>query len=378
MKDGECMSEELICRFDKIIESRKGAIKYAEEHYDELRAKEQNADKQVITSLGYDLGIACPSPLIHKVIRGNKKGRILKAVPEDKEKSYELVSYINGKPVSFRHYSKFGTYSAYYFFEYDGLEWAVDLYDDKGKATTLDVFCWKYEGDRLDFFYKISGISLIAEQYCYAPSGEASCNWYHYIQPLYKSLPQYATGNENCQLYEYYYEITDDNTIKCYEEKKNGEFIYTGDILSSKRKSSASPVPEKDTEEKFFLWLDSAVKEPPEGAKAAYFCLYDCSDIGFDIELFYTVRFDPDDDEWACEYFFENGEPVSEGRFSVVTNGAMEYEKQLAYCKKLIKGYLKNGERRELFSALEGVGTGFSDGDVFLLKIPRAKRAPKQ
>ena len=69
--------DNLFERFDKLIGCRDEVIRYADSMCGQLHEAEDHAAKKVITTLGYDLGIACPSPLRYIVIGGNKKGKVI-------------------------------------------------------------------------------------------------------------------------------------------------------------------------------------------------------------------------------------------------------------------------------------------------------------
>ena len=118
--------DNLFERFDDIIRCKDEVIRYADGLCGQLHEAEDHAARKVITTLGYDLGIACPSPLRHIVVGGNKKGKVIGNIPE--KDNYQIISYDkDGAPIAFRSGNKFGIKDAYFFFSYNGYTWAAEM-----------------------------------------------------------------------------------------------------------------------------------------------------------------------------------------------------------------------------------------------------------
>lgn len=353
-------------RFDKILESYGPAVKYAEEHFEELRDREQNAAKKVMTSLGYDLGIACPSLIIHKVVRGNKKGRIIKEIPKGEDCHYNMISYDEeGNPVAVRPYNKWGAQDAKYFFQYEGYIWAVRLYDHSGEGIHSDLYRMLFEDGKIRSFYKMGKSHLWGEEYEY-PKDESEpvrCILYYYVPTRVETSKDIPAGQEHSPMTEWLYEISPDGrTIAEYVKKGEG-YDYCREYVSGKRKKSAVPKPASDTFRRFCEWLDGELeKELPDESCGVYFSLTEGNEDGFDITLYFTEHFDKEDEEWACDVTEEFG------TFTAATNGECRWQDILAWSCKYLKKYLQKGTRKEKLKSFAGIGTGFDEGDVEIIK----------
>lgn len=353
-------------RFDKILESYDSTVKYAEEHFEELRDSEQNAAKKVMTTLGYDLGIACPSLIIHKIVRGNKKGRIIKEIPKGKECNYNIISYDKeAKPVAIRPYNKWGAQDATYFFQYEGYIWAVCLYDNSGKGTCSDLYRMLYENGRIQSFYIMGKSHLWGEEYEY-PQDEAEpirCKRYYYVPNRVETSKDIPAGHEHSPMTEWLYEISrDGKTIAEYVKQGEGYDFYR-EYVTGKLKKSATPKPAPDTFERFCEWLDGELKkELPDTSCGVYFSLTEGNEDGFDITMCFTEHFDKEDEEWACDVTAEFG------TFTAATNGECHWENILAWSCKYLKKYLQKGTQAEKLKSFAGIGAGFDEGDVEIIK----------
>lgn len=360
-------TKNLFERFDKILESYGPAVKYAEEHFEELRDREQNAAKKVMTSLAYDLGIACPSRIIHKVIRGNKRGRIIKEVPKGEDRHYTIFSYDEGgNPVAVRPYNKWGAQDAKYFFQYDGYIWAVRLYDHSGEGIHSDLYRMLYEDGKIRSFYIIGGTHhLWGEEYEY-PLDESEpirCTRYAYVPTRVETSKDVPAGQEHSPMDERLYEISRDGR-KIAEYVKEGDgYEFCREYVSGNRKKSATPKPAPDTSRKFCEWLDGELEnELPDKSCGVYFSLTEGNEDGFDITMCFTESFDKEDEEWACNVTEEFG------TFTVSTNGECRWEDILVWSCKYLKKYLQKGKQRDILKSFAGTGAGFDEGDVEIIK----------
>lgn len=353
-------------RFDKILESYGPAVKYAEEHFEELRAGEQNAAKKVITSLGYDLGIACPSLIVHKVIRGHKKGRIIKEIPTGEDCNYNIISYDeDGNPVAVRAYNKWGTHEAEYFFLYEGYVWAVRLYDHSGEGSHATLYRMLFEDGKICSYYMMEPFYLWGEEYEYPEDEDAPirCKRYYYVPGRVETSKDVPAGQEHSPMTEYLYEINRDGK-KIVEYVKEGDgYAFCREYVSGKRKKSATQKPAQNTFARLCEWMDKELeRELPERSCGVYFSLTEGNEDGFDITMCFTKNFDKEDEEWACDVTEEFG------TFTVFTNGECRWEDILAWSCKYLKEYLQKGTRKEMLKSFAGIGVGFDEGDVEIIK----------
>lgn len=351
-------------RFDRILESYGPAVEYAEKHFKELRKREENATKKVMTSLCYSLGIACPSLIIHKVVRGNKRGRIIKEIPKGEDCNYSIISYDEkGNPVAIRPYNKWGTQDAEYFYEFDGYMWAVELLDHSGKGCST-LYRMLFENGRIRSYYEMEPFHLWGEEYEY-PEDESKpirCIRYRYVPGRVETSKDVPAGQEHSPMHECLYEISRDGK-KIAEYVKEGDgYEFCREYVSGNRKKSATPKPEADTFERFCEWLDGELeKELPARSSGVYFSLTEGNEDGFDIIMCFTEYFDKEDEDWACDVIEEFG------FFTVSTNGECRWEDILVWSGKWLKKYLQKGKQKKILKSFAGIGVGFDDGDVKII-----------
>lgn len=159
---------------DDEIRSCQPALRYAEAHLDEIIGSAYSRTvRKVFTTPGYDLGIACPSLINHRVIGGNKKGKVIKTLPENA--GYSEIAYdSDDKPLYYKNINKFGTEQTYFFFDYGGAVWVMDMeakYNDGTRRYVSDSKIKKYDYDekgRIRFYAEL------------ARFGFASVNFYEY------------------------------------------------------------------------------------------------------------------------------------------------------------------------------------------------------
>lgn len=366
------MKQNLFAEFDEEIESIDAAIKYAEEHIDEFAAKRDNCAKTVYTTLGYDLGIACPSLVNHRVIGGNKRGRIIKE--KNEKDGYCMIGYDeNNAPVHFTHINPFGTENAYFFFEYNGYTWAVNLWassDSKvggyyGKFARGDVskYCYDDKG-RILYYAQISNYSIMSNKYEY-PDDAADpiiCRFYYYVPYANGSDKSIPSGHEHSPMREYLYEISPDMKVIREYCKSDDEFIFSREICA-KGKKSAKPKIAEDSFERLSEWIDEELEKDIPRDGGVYFYISGATEDGFGLSLCITKDFQPDDDDWSCDTVY-----ISD-MLMISTNGEMEWEEVLKNVVRLLKKYLRSGGKRSVLKKYKGVGTAFSDGDIEYLYI---------
>ena len=116
--------------------------------------------------------------------------------------------------------------------------------------------------------------------------------------------------------------------------------------------------------EEFEKWLDEAMDaEIPQNAIALNFNIYEDGDNMWSVELVATDRFDPADQDWACDEVFAGRETP------------YEWEEESPWLDILdevigwLRQYLEGGKHSEKMKAYDGIGTGFVDGDIAILHI---------
>lgn len=365
------MGDNLFVEFDNEIESINAAIKYAEEHFDELAARRENSVRTVYTTLGYNLGIACPDPINHRVIGGRKRGRIIKE--KNETEGYCEIGYDeNDKPVHFTYINSFGTESADFFFEYNGYHWAAQLCTDKeskyyGKNPYNEIikYCYDEQG-RILYYAEISTSSISANKYEY-PENEAApiiCRSYYYVPNLSKSSKDIPAGYEHSPMFIDLYEISPDMKVIRDYYKSGEEFVFRREICS-KGKKSAKPKIAEDSYERLAEWLDKELDKDIPTDGGVYFDIFSETEDGFGLSLCITEDFTPDDDDWGCYVKY------SSDMHMVSTNGEMEWEDVLKNVVRLLKKYLRSGEKRALLKKYKGVGTAYSDSDIEYIYIKK-------
>lgn len=112
-------------------------------------------------------------------------------------------------------------------------------------------------------------------------------------------------------------------------------------------------------------WIDDVLDGASVPAKVVAFCfnLYEESDGSWAMELVGTERFDPEDEDWACNEFTDFGSRACLYHWQM----DCEWEEALEYMVHELKQYLEGGKYAALFKSKEGVGVGFVDGNIEIL-----------
>ena len=368
--------ENLFTEFDNEIESIHAAIKYAEEHFDEFVAKKKNSAKTVYTTLGCELGIACPDLINHRVIGGHKRGRIIKE--KNEADGYCEIGYDeNDNPIHFTHINSFGRENAYFFFEYSGYHWTLNLWVDDpfvdkkceyyGKYAHGDVTKYCYDGQgRISYYAEISRASISANKYEYPENitDPIICRHYYYVPNLSKSSKDIPAGYEHSPMRENLYEISPDMKVIREYYKSEEEFVFNREICS-RGKKSAKPKIAEDSFERLAEWLDKELAKDIPTDGGVYFDIFGETEDGFGLSLCITEDFTPDDDDWGCYVVY------SSDMLMISTNGEMEWEDVLKNVVRLLKKYLREGNSRSLLKKYKGVGTAYSDSDIEYIYIKK-------
>ena len=112
-------------------------------------------------------------------------------------------------------------------------------------------------------------------------------------------------------------------------------------------------------------WIDRVLKDATVPADVVAFCfnLYEESEGGWAMELVGTQRFDPEDQDWACDEVTDFGS--RENLYS--WDAECEWEQALEYMVNALKQYLSCGKYADLLKSGQAVGVGFVDGDIEIL-----------
>ena len=115
-------------------------------------------------------------------------------------------------------------------------------------------------------------------------------------------------------------------------------------------------------------WIDGILSDGvPDEAVAFCFNLYENEDYYWSMELIGAGRFDPDDQDWACDEVTDFN-----SRESLFTFQAeCEWDEALQTMIDILKKYLNDGKYADLLKSREGVGVGFVDGDIEIIYISK-------
>lgn len=361
------------------------AVKYAQENIKEIISRAyQDCVRKVYTTLGYDLGIACPSLINHRVIGGHKKGRVVKEIPQNA--NYCEIGYNqDDAPLYFKMINTFGTQDTYFFFDYGGSVWAMEMEMIAKSGVYRSVSphkIKKYQYDdnkRVKFYAEMyaphksfgeAGLrgNILVNVYEYPEDEEKPiiCHLYDYAASLSENPDAGTNDNTMKQFSDYLYEITPDlKTITEYIKNKEEEFIFSRQIVSGSKKSS-KPKASPDSFVRFSEWLDQELEKEIPDSGGIYFDLFEPTEDGFGIYFCVTKEFNADDDEWACYVNYS-----SDQMFMVQTSGLLEWENALSAAVKLIKKYLREGKYKSVLRKYAGIGTSFADSDIEYIYVKK-------
>ena len=115
-------------------------------------------------------------------------------------------------------------------------------------------------------------------------------------------------------------------------------------------------------------WIDGILSDGvPDEAVAFCFNLYENEDYYWSMDLIGAGRFDPDDQDWACDEVTDFN-----SRESLFTFQAeCEWDEALQTMIDILKKYMNDGKYADLLKSREGVGVGFVDGDIEIIYISK-------
>ena len=113
-------------------------------------------------------------------------------------------------------------------------------------------------------------------------------------------------------------------------------------------------------------WIDGVLSDGvPDEAVAFCFNLYENDEYYWSMDLIGAGRFDPEDQDWACDEVTDFN-----SRESLFTFQAeCEWDEALQTMIDILKKYLNDGKYADLLKSREGVGVGFVDGDIEIIYI---------
>ena len=118
----------------------------------------------------------------------------------------------------------------------------------------------------------------------------------------------------------------------------------------------------------FYKWVNESLsKKLPEGIEGFSFNLIENSG-DFSVELVGTASFDEDDQDWACDEIFE---PNKRSISIPEKYSGLQWESCLDNMQTLLISYMKSNEKGALvLQCAQGIGIGFVDGDLIVVKKP--------
>lgn len=119
----------------------------------------------------------------------------------------------------------------------------------------------------------------------------------------------------------------------------------------------------EEIEESIRDWLTRSLAEPTSGKVAAYCVnLYDSP---FRADLIGSSRFDPQDEDWACEEVWSPSIPYLDFPEEYA---ACPWEERLALCTDALRRYLsEDSSATEILRSAEAVAIGFVDGNLTIV-----------
>lgn len=115
-------------------------------------------------------------------------------------------------------------------------------------------------------------------------------------------------------------------------------------------------------------WIDGILSDGvPDEAVAFCFNLYENDEYYWSMELIGAGRFDPEDQDWACDEVTDFN-----SRESLFTFQAeCEWDEALQTMIDILKKYLNDGKYADLLKSRDSVGVGFVDGDIEIIYISK-------
>lgn len=113
----------------------------------------------------------------------------------------------------------------------------------------------------------------------------------------------------------------------------------------------------------FEKWIDNSFSvDMPQGIEAFCINIYDDGNGNYSAELVGAGSFDADDSDWACDEVFTNrANPLR-------WKSRQSWEEVLKNVQEVLEKYLSKGRYAPLMLSKKGIGAGFVDGDLVLVR----------
>lgn len=166
----------------KALLDGRAAVKYAQEHFEQLKTEADNADIIKYGSACSGIGQFCPSLIKPRIFYNFKKGRFLKEKPQTERYAVYEVDKGNN-PIRLRTYNKFGCDMSVYFFEKDGYRYAPAFIGETDHDYMKMSFKFRCENDRVMEYYEIESSRVSGECYDYShlDEGYIECYVFYYV-----------------------------------------------------------------------------------------------------------------------------------------------------------------------------------------------------
>lgn len=180
--------------FDKLIQQREEIISEAAQRQEEIHSQICEANTKYSRDFDW-LEPFCPSLIIDKITGGYHKGRLVRKKPNS---AGYTVCYFNeqNRLLFFQKYNEYGCSLNMYFFEKNGVQWAVPFSGDNSFIYSTYLHRMLFDKDRIQEYTYLDEISFWHENYTYESEGQAICMNYSYVPNLTGSsktiLPGFA------------------------------------------------------------------------------------------------------------------------------------------------------------------------------------------
>jgi flavodoxin len=117
----------------------------------------------------------------------------------------------------------------------------------------------------------------------------------------------------------------------------------------------------------FEEWIDQIIKteKPNKKIKGYYFGLFETGDKEYMMYLSGSKEFDEKDDDWACNDDFEPNEKY----LSLPQYKGLDWENVLSQVAEMLQKFIATDiYKNSFFAKAQGIGTGFDDGSLILIK----------
>ncbi len=343
----------------KLLLDGRRAAQYAWDHYEELVARET-----VYTLFGpyaYGTGAAIPGKFMPKSARNlTLKTRRKNYIIYELDSEYRLLRT--------RDIFNSVNDNTYQCFELDGIQYAYPFSHDQKKMGCDEVLALSYKDGKpyylgflrkrsiiVHFFEYVSQEKVLVTAYYYNPTSK-------YSHQGYPTDPDAPLDTPTSAATRSYWE----------EEPMYTDFSYLlehPEVLEVQKKQAATQ--KVDIGAEIGSWLDNILEQamPPEVA-AFCFNLYDDAGDKWSIELIGAARFDPENDDWACDEVTDFGSR----QFPYSWEEDAEWEGILRKTSRALRKYLKSGKYAEKLKSKVAVGVGFVEGDITILHHQKRKK----